>query len=120
MRPDQLRARALAEWRGLPETPFPADRTVPVADAVTRLMQSLGLRDRLRSEVVIGAWRDVVGEFVAKHSSPRQLKDGVLHVSVLQPTVLFELERVWKREILDKLKKRFGTRIVRDIKFRIG
>jgi hypothetical protein len=39
---------------------------------------------------------------------------------VLQPSLHFELERVWKREIVDKLKKRFGARVVRDVKFRIG
>ena len=120
MKPQQLRNRVLAEWRGLPQTPLNVDRTVPVAEAVTKLMQSLGLQDRMRAEVVFGAWRDIVGEFVAKHSTPRQLKDGVLTVSVLQPTMCFELERNWKREILDKLKKRFGARAVREIKFRIG
>jgi predicted nucleic acid-binding Zn ribbon protein len=120
MRPEKLRARALAEWRGLPETPFPVDRSVSVADAIPKLMQSLGLKDRLKADAVMGAWREVVGEFVARHSAPRQLKDGVLLVSVLQPTVLFELERMWKKEILEKLKARFGARTVREIKFRIG
>ena len=58
----------------------------------------------------------------ARHtvSSPQRLKDGVLYVHVLQPTVHFELERMWKKEILDKLKKRFGGRVVREIRFRLG
>lgn len=120
MKPEKLRARALAEWRGLPQTPLAQDRAVPVGDAVTKLMQSLGLQDRLRAEAVMGAWQEIVGEFVARHATPRQLKDGVLSVSVLQPTMCFELERNWKREILDKLKKRFGPRVVREIRFRIG
>ena len=63
---------------------------------------------------------NIVGEFFAKHSAPHQLKDGVLYVSVLQPTVHFELDRGWKRDILDKLKKKFGARTVREIKFRLG
>jgi predicted nucleic acid-binding Zn ribbon protein len=120
MKPAKLRARVLAEWRGLPQKPLAEDRTVPVAEAVEKLMKSLGLQDRLKAEAVIAAWKDVVGEFVAKHSAPRQLKDGVLYVSVLQPSLHFELERVWKREIVEKLKKRFGARVVRDVKFRIG
>jgi predicted nucleic acid-binding Zn ribbon protein len=120
MKPEKLRARALAEWRGLPQTPFVQDRAVAVADGVAKLMQTLGLGERLRAEAVLGAWQEIVGEFVAKHATPRQLKDGVLTVSVLQPTMHFELERNWKREILDKLKKRFGTRVVREIRFRLG
>ncbi|HEV7868651.1 MAG TPA: DUF721 domain-containing protein [Chthoniobacteraceae bacterium] len=120
MKPEQIRARVLAEWRGLPEIPFPVHRAVPASETVAKVMQALGLQDRLKAETVISAWRDVVGDFVSRHSEPRQLKDGVLYVSVLQPTVCFELERVWKREILEKLRQRFGPRTVRDIRFRIG
>ena len=43
-----------------------------------------------------------------------------LTVRVLQPTVHFELDRFWKPKILAKLKERFGSRTVRDVKFRIG
>ncbi len=120
MKPERLRARALAEWRGLPQTPLAVDRTVAVGDAVAKLMQTLGLQDRVKAEAVLAAWKEVVGEFVAKNSAPRQLKDGVLYVSVLQPSLHFELDRVWKKDIVEKLKKRFGARVVRDVKFRIG
>jgi predicted nucleic acid-binding Zn ribbon protein len=116
----RLRAIALAEWRGLPATPFVTDTARPVGEAVIKLMAQLGLKDRLREDEVLGAWREIVGEFVANHSAPQRLKDGVLLVRVLQPTVHYELDRIWKREILEKLKKRFGARTVREIKFRIG
>src|SRR4051812_5342391 len=120
MKPEKLRARVLAEWRGLPQPPTRPDRAVSSGDAVRKGMESLGLGERLRSDEVLRAWREVVGEFFAKHSSPQRLKDGVLHVHVLQPTVHFELDRVWKRDILEKLKKRFGSRTVREIRFRVG
>ena len=120
MKPDQIRARVLAEWRGLPEHFERPDRTVTAADGVRKLMKTLGLADRLNSGEVLEAWKEIAGEFFARHSSPQHLKDGVLYVHVLQPTVHFELDRVWKREILDKLKKRFGSRVVREIKFRLG
>jgi len=120
MKPDHLRARVLAEWRGLPENFVRADRTTTAQDAVQKLMVSLGLGDRLKSDEVRTAWREIVGDFFALHSSPQQLKDRVLYVAVLQPTVHFELERVWKKDILAKLKIRFGARTIREIKFRLG
>lgn len=120
MKPEQLRARVLTEWRGLPVPRELPDRAVLCAVAVQKVMKDLGLGERLRAEEVMGAWREVVGEFFSLHSKPQRLKDGVLFVSVLQPTLHFELDRVWKRDILDKLKKRFGARTVREIKFRIG
>jgi predicted nucleic acid-binding Zn ribbon protein len=83
-------------------------------------MKDLGLKDRLSESQITRAWRDIVGDFIAGHSAPSRLHDGVLIVAVLQPTVQFELERVWKIEILKKLKTRFGARTIRDIRFRIG
>jgi predicted nucleic acid-binding Zn ribbon protein len=120
MKPEQIRARVLSEWRGLPEPVTRPDRTATAADSVRKLMKTLGLGDRLTSGEVLEAWQEIVGEFFAQHSSPQRLKDGVLYVHVLQPTVHFELDRVWKREILEKLKKRFCSRVVREIKFRLG
>lgn len=87
---------------------------------MAKVMTDLGLKDRLREEEVLKAWRDIVGDFLAAQSSPQRLKDAILYVRVLQPTVHFELDRIWKPQILEKLRERFGRRSVRDIKFRIG
>ncbi len=120
MKADRLRARVLAEWRGIPEVPFPRDTAKPIGETLAKVLSGLGLNERLREEEVLQAWGETVGAFFAKHSSPHRLKDGILYVSVLQPTVQFELDRVWKREILAKLKKRFGGRVVRELRFRLG
>lgn len=104
----------------MPEVPF-LDETVPAIGAtLAKVMAGLGLQDRLKEDEVLKAWQEIVGDFVAAHSSPHRLKDGVLTVHVLQPTVHYELDRIWKREILAKLKERFGARTVREIRFRIG
>lgn len=114
-----MRARAIADWRGLPEQPFPADSWVPIGAVLENVVGKLGLAKRLREEEILQAWREVAGEFIAQHSSPQRLVDGVLHVRVLQPAMAYELDRTLRTELLAKLKKRFG-RLVRDIRFRIG
>jgi hypothetical protein len=48
------------------------------------------------------------------------LSGGVLGIHVLQPSLRYELERNWKREILTKLQERFGKKAIREIKFRIS
>jgi len=116
----RIRARVIQEWRGLPEPPPRPDRTVSVAAALGKVMQSLGLGERFRQEEMIAAWQEIVGEFIASHAQPVSLQKGVLIVQVLQSTMHYELDRVWKRTILAKLKERFGPRSVREIKFRIG
>ncbi|MDQ6809055.1 MAG: DUF721 domain-containing protein [Verrucomicrobiota bacterium] len=115
-----IRATALAEWRGLPQPKGRPDRCQSAADLLPKIMQQLGLRERLHETEVIDAWTQVVGDFIAAHSAPVALRAGVLAVRVLQPALHYELETLSKAEILRKLKQRFGGKVIRDIRFRVG
>jgi predicted nucleic acid-binding Zn ribbon protein len=115
-----LRAAVIAEWRCIPEKKTRADRWQAPADLLPKLMQRLGLRERLRETEVIDAWSKIVGEFIAAHSAPVALRDGILYVRVLQPALHYELEQISKPEILRKLKQRFGAKTIRDVRFRVG
>lgn len=111
-----LRQRVLKEWRGLPSEKK-EDREAPLSEALTKVLRKLGLQERIKEEEVIAAWREVVGDFLATHSKPLQLAHGTLTVQVLQPTIRYELDRVWKTEVLRKFQERFGKKTVRDMKF---
>jgi predicted nucleic acid-binding Zn ribbon protein len=115
-----LRDAVIADWRGLPAPKPRPDRALPVSDLLPKLMQRLGLSERLHEEEIIHAWTALVGEFIAAHSCPSNLRDGILYVQVLQPALHYELERVSKPNILRKLKQRFGGKVIRDVRFRIG
>ena len=115
-----LRARAIAEWRGLPEKKVASNRWAAPADVLPKLMQRLGLKERLHESEVLEAWSKIVGEFIAAHSAPVALREGILYVRVLQPALHYELEQISKIDILRKLKQRFGGKIVRDVRFRVG
>jgi predicted nucleic acid-binding Zn ribbon protein len=115
-----LRAAVIAEWRGLREGRPRPDRWQSPSELVPKLMQRLGLRERLRETEVMDAWGKIVGEFIGMHSAPVGLREGVLYVRVLQPALHYELEQISKAEILRKLKQRFGGKTVRDVRFRVG
>ena len=115
-----LRASVIAEWRGFREKRLTHDRWAAPSDVLPKLMQRLGLKERLHETEVIEAWGKIVGEFIAAHSAPVALREGVLYVRVLQPALHYELEQISKIEILRKLKQRFGGKIIRDIRFRVG
>jgi predicted nucleic acid-binding Zn ribbon protein len=110
----------LSEWRGLPQAMPRPDRARPLGELVPEVLKNLGLGSRLDEAQVLGAWREIVGDFLAQHSEPARLRDGILFVRVLQPTVHYELDRVWKQEILRKMKERFGARVVRGVRFFVG
>ena len=115
-----LRAAIIAEWRGLPERKMRTDRWQSSADVMPKLMKRLGLRERLRETEVIDAWSKIVGDFIAAHSTPVALREGILYVRVLQPALHYELEQISKSEIMRKLKQRFGGKTIRDLRFRVG
>jgi len=115
-----LRATVIAEWRGLPEKFTRPDRWHAPADVLPKLLQRLGLKERLRETEVIDAWAKIVGEFIAAHSAPVALREGVLFVRVLQPALHYELEQIAKADVLRKLKQRFGGKTIREIRFRLG
>ena len=115
-----LRTRVIEEWRGLPQITMRRDRWQQSSELLPALMQKLGLRERLRESEVIDAWSSIVGEFIAAHSTPVALREGVLYVRVLQPSLHYELERIAKPEILRKLKHRFSGKTIRDLRFRLG
>ena len=115
-----LRAAVIAEWRGLSQKKLQPDRWHSSAELMPKLMQRLGLRERLRETEVIEAWSKIVGDFIATHSAPFALREGILYVRVLQPALHYELEQISKTEILRKLKQRFGGKTIRDLRFRVG
>ena len=116
----RTRAKVIAEWRGLPDEGFPKETAQHAGPVVEKLLGSLGLKQRIREEEIKAAWKEVVGEFLSNHAAPACLTQGTLLVHVLQPTVHFELERVWKRTLLTKLQERFGKGTIREIRFRLG
>jgi predicted nucleic acid-binding Zn ribbon protein len=115
-----LRAHVITEWRGLPEKTVTRDRWAVPTDVLPKLMQRLGLKERLHETEVLEAWSKIVGDFIAAHSSPVALREGILYVRVLQPALHYELEQVSKIDILRKLKQRFGGKVIRDVRFRVG
>jgi predicted nucleic acid-binding Zn ribbon protein len=115
-----LRASIIAEWRGLPEPKQKPDRFESTAGLLPRLLQRLGLKERLHEKDVAEAWSEIVGDFIAAHSTPVSLREGVLCVRVLQPSLHYQFEQISKKEILRRLKARFGASVIKDVRFRVG
>lgn len=115
-----LRAAVLAEWRRAPEKKSCPDKWEAPVDLLPKLMQQLGLDERLRQSEVTAAWQKIVGDFIAAHSTPVSLRQGVLIVRVLQPSLHYQLETISRGEILKRLKRQFGSRTIRDLRFRVA
>jgi hypothetical protein len=92
------------------------EQSSDVSEVLSQVIQKLGLKKRFQEEEIMSVWHEIVGDFLASHSEPLQLRYGTLYVRVIQPTVRYELDRVWKGEIVRKLQERFGSTKIRDMK----
>ena len=108
--------KLLEEWRGLSAEIRP-DRTASISDVLEKLLPKLGIASRIKEADILAAWSGIVGDFIAQHSQPDRLVSGTLHVRVMQSSVRYELDRVWKPEIIRKLQHQFGEKTIREIKF---
>ncbi len=118
----KLRHQAVCEWTGIP-APLPAQpRTAEphLAHVLPGLMTRLGLEQLTQQRMIVDAWRELVGEDIARYAQPTRIQRGVLTVSVNNSVWLHELSRYHKPAILQKIAGRFKPSPVKDIVFRCG
>lgn len=86
-----------------------------VAEIITRRgigrTRSLGVRD--------AAWREALGEALAKQTRPGAVRRGTLEVFVANSTLLQELT-FQKTEIVTRLTRHAPELAVQNLKFRVG
>ncbi len=88
-----------------------------LGNALTALMQSLGIEKQVEQYKIFDVWNDIVGEQVAKVAQPERVHNGVLIVTVSNAPWRNELT-FRKREILEKIHTVGHSQSIVDIKFR--
>jgi predicted nucleic acid-binding Zn ribbon protein len=94
----------------------PASRIKSIGDALDDLIESLGIKTKLREQDVLQFWDKAVGERIAEVAKPTRITKGTLFVSVKSGVWRNELS-LRKAEILGKLNGILEEEIVKDIKF---
>jgi predicted nucleic acid-binding Zn ribbon protein len=90
--------------------------TKPIGLAIDELVNSLGIKQKLKEYDAVVLWESVVGDQIAKMTTATRITQGMLFVHVKTSTWRNELT-LRKKEILDKLNTVIGVNVVRDIKF---
>jgi len=117
MRPAAVRRQVLAEWRCYREPRDVARHLHAAGDVVRDVLAAMGVQAQVDEEAVRTGWAEAVGPFLAAHSCPVALRDGVLTVRVVQPSVRYTLEQGMRKELLDRLQQTFGASLVRGLSF---
>ena len=93
-----------------------ASRTKSLGDALDELIESLGIKKKLREQDVFAFWDKAVGERIAEVARPTRISKGTLFVSVQSGAWRNELS-MRREEIAARLNEIVNEEIVKDIKF---
>ena len=118
-RPGKIREEILREWRGADE---PADLNAGIHLAekfVAAILRAAGAEDGLHEDQVRTAWKELAGDFIARHTEPVSVKSGNLVLRVTQPALRFQLEQM-KPMLLARIRSQLGEDRIKTIKFQLG
>jgi len=87
-----------------------------LGEVIEHLIKSEGIEKPILQSKALTDWEEIVGKKIAKHSTPEEVKHGVMMVKVETPVWRNELT-LRKNEILEKLNKGTHKKIIQDIKF---
>jgi predicted nucleic acid-binding Zn ribbon protein len=114
----RIREEILREWRGADE-PADLNGRIHLPEKFIRaILTQTGAAEGLDEDQVRGAWKELEGEFIARHTEPLSVKDGHLVLRVAQPAMRFHLEQM-KPMLLKRIREALGDR-VRSIRFQTG
>ena len=115
----RARVKILTEWRGGIDPPDPARNIHKPDEFLSDLLKVIGLSEGVEEERLKQVWVSVAGDFVARHTVPVSIRDGVLVLRVLQPTMKFHLQQM-SGKLLVNLRRELGSDSVKQVIFKIG
>ncbi len=92
---------------------------ISVEKVISRLLGNLKDKRRLREELILFVWEEVVGKGVSRNTSPQRVISGIMTVNTNGSTWAQELS-LQKEEIRKRLNERIGFALITDIRFRAG
>jgi hypothetical protein len=90
-----------------------------LGDILPRMMKSMGLGQRYKSEMIILNWRQIVGGEIAANTRLRKISRRVLTLSAKNAVWAHHLTTL-KEEIIAKINAFAGEKAVTDLKFQAG
>jgi predicted nucleic acid-binding Zn ribbon protein len=90
-----------------------------MGDVMSQLLARRGYAQVQSAASCESAWRTAVGEKLAPHTCPGNVRRGVLEVLVTSSSVLQELAFV-KAKVIKQLAQLAPDQKIRDVRFRVG
>jgi predicted nucleic acid-binding Zn ribbon protein len=93
--------------------------TRKIGDLLTQLIARRGYAREIGTAAMESAWKEAIGEKMAKFTRPGNVKRGVLEVTVANNLLVQELG-FQKNQLLQKLQKLAPQENIKNLRFRVG
>jgi hypothetical protein len=118
-RADLMRMDILREWRGADEALDLNSGVHSAGRFIHAILRDAGLEDGINEDELRAAWKELAGDFIARHTEPLSIKGGQLVLRVTQPAMRFHLEQM-KPMLLTRIRGQLGEDRIRSVKFTLG
>ncbi len=92
------------------------DTAIHISQAIQELLKTQHLKPRFDEANVVVSWERIVGKAIAKRTRRIYIRDKVLFVELLSPSLKHDLG-FHKAQMLELFKKEFGAEVVSEIVF---
>jgi hypothetical protein len=93
-----------------------SERDKPIGSIISEMTSRFGFSERLLEQRALKLWAETVGTNIAEVTIPKSIKDGLLKVTVSNPSWKQELTYL-SNDIRTKLNLALGKQVVSSIKF---
>ncbi|HZK24488.1 MAG TPA: DUF721 domain-containing protein [Oscillospiraceae bacterium] len=92
---------------------------IPIAQILKKTLKNLPAAKKIRGQMLIDAWSEVVGEWIAMKTEALAFENGTLLVRVCDSVWAQHLS-LQKTQIIAKLQRATKTRVLHDLRFQVG
>ncbi len=92
------------------------ENAIHISQAIQQLLKSNNLKPKFDEANVVASWDRIVGKAIAKRTKKVYVRNKVLFVELLSPSMKHDLG-YHKTQIIDLFKKEFGDNVVGDVVF---
>jgi predicted nucleic acid-binding Zn ribbon protein len=92
------------------------DSAIHISQAIQELLKSQHLKPKFDEASVVVSWERIVGKAIARRTRRIYIRDKVLFVELLSPSLKHDLG-FHKAQMLELFRKEFGEQVVSEIIF---
>ena len=91
-----------------------------LVNLLPKMLEHIAAMQKNRPDLIVSAWQEIIGEYLAVMAQAKKFKKGILMVKVSNSTLYSLLAQHEKKRLLQMLRKKFPSIDIKTIHFRIG